>query len=111
MASLNATMTRTALADVDVELTVAWLAWNLHLKWLGDVGFVEESATVGTAFRQLCLVNLVDLFGGGWLTVSFGAVILARLAAGFLGIGFGIALGKGSGLALAGTKGHVELAA
>jgi hypothetical protein len=52
-------------------------------------------------------VDLVDLFGGRWLPVGLGAVILARLA----GVRLGLAFGKGPGLALAGAEGHVELTA
>jgi hypothetical protein len=54
-------------------------------------------------------VDFVNLFGVRRLAVGLWAVVLARLAAGFLGIRFRIAFGKGSGLALAGTKGGVEL--
>jgi hypothetical protein len=56
-------------------------------------------------------VNLVDLFGGGWLAVGLGAIVLARLTAGFARIDLGLSLGKGSGLALAGAGGLVELTA
>jgi hypothetical protein len=56
-------------------------------------------------------VDLVDLFGAGRLAVGLGAVVLAGLTAGFLGLGGGRALGKGGGLALAGTGRRVELAA
>jgi hypothetical protein len=56
-------------------------------------------------------VNLVDLFGGRWLAVGLGAVIVAGFAAWLLGIGFRIAFGEGSGLALAGTQGRIELTA
>ena len=41
MASLNAAMALTALADVDVELAVNGLARDLHLELLSDVNFVE----------------------------------------------------------------------
>ena len=55
------------------------------------------------------------LFGhllGGWrLAVGLGAVVLARLAPGSLGVCLGRALGEGSCLALAGAGGLVELAA
>jgi hypothetical protein len=49
MASLNATTALTALADVDVELPVDGLAWDLDLKLLSDMGFVERATTVGAA--------------------------------------------------------------
>ena len=54
---------------------------------------------------------LIDLFGAGRLAVGLGAVALARLTAGFLGVRFGLALGEGPCLALAGTQGRVELTA
>jgi hypothetical protein len=47
MASLNATLALTTLADMDVELPVNGLARDLDLKLLGDVGFVERAAAVG----------------------------------------------------------------
>jgi hypothetical protein len=43
--------------------------------------------------------------------VGLGAVVLARLAAGLLGLAGGRSLGEGGGLALAGTGRRVELAA
>jgi hypothetical protein len=43
--------------------------------------------------------------------MGLGAVVLARFAAGLLGLGRGLPLGKGSGLALAGASGRVELMA
>jgi hypothetical protein len=45
------------------------------------------------------------------LAVGLGAVVLAGLAAGFLGIRFRITFGKGTGLAFAGPEGGVELTA
>jgi hypothetical protein len=111
MSSLNAAMALTALADVDVKLAVNGLARNLHLELLGDVGFVEGSAAVRADVGQRCLVDFVDLFGGRWLAVGLGAVVFARLAAGFARVQLGLALGEGTGLALAGTEGRVELTA
>jgi hypothetical protein len=43
--------------------------------------------------------------------VCFGAVIFSGLAAGFLGLGGGLAFGEGGGLARAGAGRLVELAA
>ena len=111
MAPLNAAVTLPALADVYVELPVDGLARDVHLELLGDVGLVEGAATVGTDVGQGRLVNLVALFGGRWLAVGLGAVVLAGLAAGLLGLVGGPALGEGGGLALAGAGGLVELAA
>jgi hypothetical protein len=82
MASLHATMALTALTDVDVELPVDGLARDLDLELPGDAGFIERSAAVRADIRQGRLVNLVDLFGGRWLAVGLGAIVLARLAAG-----------------------------
>src|SRR5262249_50177444 len=96
---------------VDVELPVDRLARDLDLELLSDMGFVERAATVGAAVGERCLVNLVDLFGRRWLTVGLGAVGLAGLAAGVLGLIRGLALGEGGGLALAGAGRFVELAA
>src|SRR5262249_18998818 len=109
MGSLNSPVALTALADVDVELAVNGFARNLHLELLGNVGFIEKSAAVGTAFRQLCLVNLVDLIRGRWLAVGLGAIVLAWLAAWLTRIELGLALGEGSRLAIAGAGYLVEL--
>jgi hypothetical protein len=111
MAALDPAAALTALADVDVELAVNGLARDLDLELLGDVRLVERTAAVGAAVRQGRLVNLVDLFGGRWLTVGLPAVVLAGLATWLLGLVSGLALGEGSGLALAGASCLVELAA
>src|SRR5439155_25982751 len=103
MAALNAAAALSALADVDVELPVDGLARDLDLELLGDVGFVEGAATVGAGLGQGRLVDLVDLFGSGRLAVGLGAVVLAGLAAGLLGLAGGRPLGEGGGLALAGA--------
>jgi hypothetical protein len=58
----------------------------------------DLSSAMRTGFGTRGVVGLVDL--GGWLAVSFVAVIFSRLAARFLGIGFGIAFRKGSRLSL-----------
>jgi hypothetical protein len=111
MAPLDAAPALTALPDVDVELAVNRLARDLHLELLSDVGLVEGAAAIGANIRQLRLVDLVDLFGMGRLAMGLGAVVLARFAAGFLGLAGGLALGEGGGLALAGAGRLVELAA
>jgi hypothetical protein len=111
MAPLNAATAPAGLTDADVELPVDGLARDLDLELLGDVGFVQGAATIGANIGQGCLVDLIDLFGTGRLAVGLGAVVLAGLAAGFLGIRSRIAFGKGGGLALAGAGRLVELAA
>ena len=111
MASLNPTVTLTALANMDVELSVDRLARNLHLELLSNVGFVEWAAAIGADIGQQCLVNLVNLFGSRWLAVGLGAIVLARLAARFARVQLGLALGEGTGLALAGAGCLVELTA
>ena len=111
MASLNPAVALTALADVDVELSVDRLARNLHLELLSNVGFVEWAAAIRADIGQRCLVNLVNLFGSRWLAVPLGAIVLARLAAGFARVWLGLTLGEGSGLALAGAGCFVKLTA
>jgi hypothetical protein len=111
MAPLNPTVAPTTLADVDVELPVDGLARDLDLVLLGDAGFVEGAATVGAGVGQGGLVDLVDLFGAGRLSVGLGAIVFAGLAAGLLGLASGLAFGEGGSLALAGTGRLVELAA
>ena len=109
MATLNPAVALTALANVDVELSMDWLAWDLYLELRGDMGFVEEAAAVRTAFRQLRLVNLIDLFGAGRLAASLGAIVLSCLAPWLTWIELGLAFGEGSGLAFAGASSLVEL--
>jgi hypothetical protein len=111
MASLDPTVALTALADVDVELPVNGLARDLDLELLGNMGFVKGPAAVGAGVGQGRPVDLVDLLGAGRLAVALGAVVFAGLAAGFLGLAHGLALGEGGGLALAGAGRLVELAA
>jgi hypothetical protein len=111
MASLNPTKALTAPADVDVKLPVNRLARDLDLELLGDVGFVQWSAAVGAGVRQRHLVRLVNLVGRGWLAARLGAIVLARFSARLSRIKFGLALGEGSGLALAGAGCLVELTA
>jgi hypothetical protein len=111
MASLHAALALTALANVDVELPVNGFTRDLNLELLSDMGFVEWTATIGAAVRERCLVNLVNLFGAGRLTMGLGAVVFAGLASGFLGLARGLALGEGTGLALAGAGRLIELAA
>src|SRR5262249_46380030 len=88
-------MALTPLADMNVELSVNWLAWDLHLELLGDVRFVEGAAAVRAGVGQGRLVDFVDLFGGRGLAVGLGAIVLARLAAWFARVRLGLTLGKG----------------
>src|SRR5262249_11252207 len=111
MASLHAALALAALADVDVELPVNGLPRDLDLELLGDVGFVERATAAGAAVGQRRLMDLVDLFGAWRLAVGFDAVALAGLAARFLRIWLGMALGEGCGLAFAGADCLVELTA
>jgi hypothetical protein len=46
---------------MNAELAVNELRWNLHLKWLGDVGFVEGSAAVRADVGQGRLVEFSSL--------------------------------------------------
>jgi hypothetical protein len=111
MAALDQAAAPTALADVDVELATDGLARDLNLELLGNTSLVERSAAVGAAVRQWRLVNLVDLVRRWRLAVGLGTVVIARLAAGLLGLAGGHSLGEGGGLALAGAGRLVELAA
>jgi hypothetical protein len=110
VAPLDPAVAPAALADVDVELAVDGLARDLDLELLGDVGLVQGAAAVGAGVGQGRLVDLIDLVGGRWLAVGLCAVVSAGLAAGFLGLAGGLALGEGSGLALAGPSRLIKLA-
>jgi hypothetical protein len=111
MAPLNPSVAMRALAYVDVELPMDGLTRDFDLVLLGDVGFVQGTSAIGADIGQGRLVDLVDLFGAGRQAMRLGAVILAGLATGFLGLGAGLTLGERGGLSLAGTEGLVELAA
>ncbi len=110
MAALHSPAALPALADVDVELPMNGLTRDFDLELLGDVGFVERAAAISATFARR-FVDLVDLFGARRLAMRLGAVVLAGLAPGFLGLGTGLALGERRGLSLAGTESLVELAA
>ena len=56
-------------------------------------------------------MDLADFLGGWRLAVGLGAIVLARLTAGPARGRLGLALGEGSGLALAGAGRFVELVA
>jgi hypothetical protein len=111
MAALDPAAALTALADVNVELSVDRLARDLYLELLGDARFFEGAAAVGAYARQGRLMNLVDLVRCWRPAMCLRAVVLARLAAGLLGLVGGLAPGEGGGLALAGAGRLVELAA
>jgi hypothetical protein len=111
MAPLNPALALTALPDVDVELPVNGLARDLDLELLGDMCLVEGAAAVGASVWQWRLVCFIDLVGPRRLPVGFGAVVLAGLAAGLLGLADGLALGEGGCLALTGAGCLVELPA
>jgi hypothetical protein len=111
MAPLNPAAALAAPPDVYVELPVDGLARDLDLELLGDVGFVQGAAALGARAGQRRLMNLVDLVRCRRLAVGLGAVVLAGLAAGPLGLVGGLSFGEGSGLALAGAGRLVEPAA
>jgi hypothetical protein len=71
-----------------------------------DVGLHQGAAAVRAGIGERCLVGFVDLLG--WLAMGLGAVILARFAAGLLGLRLGLTLRKGRGLAFARSPLFVE---
>jgi hypothetical protein len=111
MAPLDPSAALATPADVDIELPVDGLSGDFDLELLGDVYRVKRAAAVGAAVRQGGLVDLVDLVRGGRLAVRLGAVVLAGLAAGLLGLVGGLPLGEGGGVASASAGRLVELAA
>jgi hypothetical protein len=111
MAPLNAAPALPTPPDVDVELPVDGPPRDLDLVLLSEVAFVEGSAAVGAGVWQSRLVGFIDPVGGRRLAVSLGAVGLAGLTAGPLGLVLGLALREGPGLALTGAGRLVELAA
>jgi hypothetical protein len=111
MPALDPAAAMAALPDVDVEPPVNGLAGDLDLELLGHVRLVERATAIGASVGQGRLVNLVDLLRGWRLAMCLRAVVLAGLASWLLGLVGGLALGEGSGLALAGAGRLVELAA
>jgi hypothetical protein len=111
MTPLNAAVTLTASADMNVELAANGLARDLNLELLGDASLVDRPAAIGANVWQGRLVGFIDLVRLRWLAVGFGAVIFAGPAPGSLGLPGGRSLGEGGGLALAGANNLVEVAA
>ena len=86
MAALDSAAALPTVADVDVELAVDRLSWDLDLILLIDMGFVDLAAAVRASIGQGCLVNLVDLLRRRSMRLS--AVFLAGLASGLLSLTF-----------------------
>src|SRR6516225_12478523 len=51
MAALDSAATLLTTADVDVELAVDWLSWDLDLILLIDVSLFDRAAAVGAGIR------------------------------------------------------------
>ena len=98
----------TAMTAMNVKLANDRLAWNLGLILLVETVLNNVAATAGTLVRQRRFVGLVNLIGRRRRPMAVSAMRFARLAARFLGIGFGFALGKRSGLTLRGLLGGGE---
>jgi hypothetical protein len=96
---------------VDVELTHEGPAGNVGLVLVVDVGLVEGATTAGADVGQRGFVGLVDAFGCGGLAMTVGAMLVAGLASGGLGLGLGWSFGERRRLAFAGTDGSFELLA
>ena len=103
MASLDASATVVATAHVDVELPTQRLAWDFGLELGGGADFGDRTAAVRASFGQGGFKDFVDLFGWWRRSMAVGAVLLAGLAAGPLGVGFGRPFAEGSGLTFAGA--------
>src|SRR5437867_1121040 len=110
MPSLQAALTTVAPADVDIELAMDGLAWDLDLILLLNVGFLDGTAAIRTALRQGSLIGFVDLLGRRRRPMPLVAVVIPGLAAGLLGLFLERAFGEGGSLALAGpTLGFEKL--
>jgi hypothetical protein len=101
MATLDAALAAPAFADVNVELSMDRLAWNLDLVLLLDVGFVNDSAALGTDLGHSGLVGLVDFILRWRRSMPMFAVFVPGLASRLFGLSFGLALGEGGSLTLA----------
>ena len=100
-----------AAADVDVELPDDGLAGDVGLELGGDFGLDDGAAAAGAGVGEWGLEDLVDAVGGGRRSVAVGAVGLAGLSSGSLGVGLGWSLAERCGLAFGGASGCVEFGA
>src|SRR5262249_35649980 len=80
-----------------------WYWKATWVSWTGPPQSGQASGSGASWTSSICS-------GGGGRRWALGAVVLARLAAGLLGLVCGLALGEGGGLALAGAGRLVELA-
>jgi hypothetical protein len=51
MAALDSAVALLTTADMDVELAVDWLSWDLDLILLIDVGLFDRATTIGAGIR------------------------------------------------------------
>ncbi len=106
MASLDPALATEAMADFDVEAAADGFSRDFDLELRLDLVQFELPAALGTGIRKRRLVDFVHLRRR--LAVSLGAVVLARLPAAFLRIGFGRSLGEGGCLAFPATADLLE---
>ncbi|HLW63936.1 MAG TPA: hypothetical protein VKS79_01370 [Gemmataceae bacterium] len=101
MPALHTTVAAPAATDVEIELALNRLAWNLDLELLLNVGFVDGTAAIGTGIGQRGFVDFVNLLGRR-RTMGLLAIIVAGLAAGLFRLGLGRAFGERRRLTLVG---------
>lgn len=107
MSRLNATATSLTWTDVNVEAAYDRASWNLNLILLIEMILLHVTTAFLTLLGQRNVDDFVGfLFGQG--TTSFEAILLATLAAGFLGILFGRSLGERRRLPLVGTRRPID---
>ena len=108
MPALDTALATPAFADMDVELSMDRLAWNLDLVLLLDVSFVNDSTALGTDIGHGGFVSLVDFVLRRRRSMPMLAVFLASLASRLFRFILGMAFGEGRCLTLAGAALFVE---
>src|SRR5271157_4806538 len=107
MAALNAVVAVSTAADMHLELAMDRSAGDLDLILLGDMGFVDGAAAIGTDFRQRSVERFIDVLG--WFSMRFGAILGSGLASRLLGPFLGSSFGERRRLPLTGTVCFFEL--
>ena len=108
MATAISFATALAVAAVNVEPPHDGPAGNLRLVLHIDMHFDNHVATVVTAIGQRRFVDFVYLAGWWRRSMAVPAVLVARLAAGLLGILFGRVARERRGLPFGGAFGGIE---
>src|ERR1700719_111001 len=98
MPPLHALVAVSTTANVHIELAMDRSAGDLGLILLGDMGFVDGTATIRADFWQRSIESLIDALGR--FSMRFCAIVGSGLASRLLGPLLGRSFGEGRRLAL-----------